>query len=37
MTAKNFQFLGFYAVASTPEDLSIDVSITNVGLIYWRR
>ena len=25
--------MGFHAVASTREDLSIDVSITNVGLI----
>ena len=25
--------MGFYVVASTREDLSIDVSITNIGLI----
>ena len=30
---KNFTFLGFHGVASTREDHSIDVSITNVGLI----
>ena len=27
-----FTFLGFHAVARTREDLSINVSITNVGL-----
>ena len=31
---KKIKFLGFHAVASTCEDLSIDVSITNVGLIF---
>ena len=30
---KKFKFLGLHAVASTREDLSIDASITNVGLI----
>ena len=30
---KKISFLCFYVVASTCEDLSIDVSITNVGLI----
>ena len=30
---KKFKFSGFHFVASTREDLSIDVSITNVGLI----
>ena len=28
-----FTFLGFHAVVATREDLSIDISITNVGLI----
>ena len=28
-----FFFFGFHGVGSTREDLSIDVSITNVGLI----
>ena len=30
---KKFKFLGFHGVGSTREDHSIDVSITNVGLI----
>ena len=30
---KKKQFWGFYGVASTREDLSIDATITNVGLI----
>ena len=34
---KKCKFLGFYAVASISEDLSIDVSITNVGLILTKK
>ena len=31
---RNFlKFLGFHGVVATREDLSIDVSVTNVGLI----
>ena len=31
---KKINILGFHVVVSTREDLSINVSITNVGLIY---
>ena len=33
LLGKIFKFLGFHAIVATREDLSIDISITNVGLI----